>query len=151
MSYRIGYVQSCSGQGRVRVPSVPELKWAEHRGILDIDGNVNAWGLFWRLASRSVVFKVDSPHTNAYIERMQPWVHYLPIHANLSNLRAMASLVTKPAYDEILLNITKNAVLLTQQFTLSKEITRVSHELVIILTYFRSKVKVSTNTTHTPT
>ena len=118
---------------------MPEVRWAEHRGILDIDGNVNAWGLFWRLASGSVVFKVDSPHTNAYIERMQPWVHYLPIYANLSNLQEMTALVTKPACDALLQNITKNEVLLTQEFTLSKEITRVALELVIFLTSARSR------------
>ena len=120
---------------------VPELAWAKHRGVLDIDGNVNAWGLIWRLASGSVVFKVESEYSNAYIERMRPWVHYIPIHANLSNLRAMTALVTKPAYDEILLNITKNAALLAQQFTVSQEVTRVAHDLVRFLTAAKERYK----------
>ena len=72
---------------------------------------------------------------------MRPWVHYIPVHANLSNLRAMTALVTKPAYDEILLNITKNAALLAQQFTVSQEVTRVAHDLVRYLAGAKERYK----------
>jgi hypothetical protein len=34
--------------------------WAAHRAVLEVDGNANAWGAIWRLASGSVVFKVAS-------------------------------------------------------------------------------------------
>jgi hypothetical protein len=43
--------------------------WAAHRGVLEVDGNANAWGVIWRLASGSVVFKVRSTWVNAYNRR----------------------------------------------------------------------------------
>ena len=43
--------------------------WAAHRGVLEVDGNANAWGAIWRLVSGSVVFKVHSPWVNAYNRR----------------------------------------------------------------------------------
>lgn len=54
-----------------------ELVWSNHKGILDIDGHVSAWGLFWRLGSGSVVFRVESPYLNAYILKMKPFIHYI--------------------------------------------------------------------------
>ena len=73
----------------LRGDHLPELEWSNYRGILDIDGNVNAWGLFWRLASGSVVFKVESKYLNAYITKMVPWVHYIPIKEDLSDFEVV--------------------------------------------------------------
>eukprot|EP01041_Mallomonas_annulata_P014012 gene14012-29835_t len=49
---------------------LPEFGWAQFRGVMDIPGNTNAWGLFWRLASGSVVFRVEGDFTNAYIKAL---------------------------------------------------------------------------------
>ena len=60
-------------------PRAAEAAWADSSGILDVDGNVNAWGLYWRLASGSTIFKVESEHISAYTEHAVPFVHYVPI------------------------------------------------------------------------
>ena len=42
----------------------------------------------WQLASDAVVFKVDSAYGLQmwYHERLKPWVHYIPVKADLSDL-----------------------------------------------------------------
>jgi hypothetical protein len=55
--------------------------------MLDIDGEVNAWsGLWWKLFSNSVVFKVDSHYEQWYYNELKEWVHYIPVKGDLSDL-----------------------------------------------------------------
>ena len=110
----------------------PEETWQDYKAILDIDGQVNAWGLFWRLASGSVVYKVDGLYTNAYINQMQPWVHYIPITSNFSNLEQYTQLLISKKHEIFLQNITNNARKLVLQFTYEKEINRVTKELIYL-------------------
>jgi len=52
-----------------------------YRYLLDIDGMVNAWsGLFWKLYSHSVVFKVQSYYEQWYYDMLIPLVHYIPLN-----------------------------------------------------------------------
>jgi glutathionyl-hydroquinone reductase len=136
-----------------------ESDWVKYRGIVDVDGNVNAWGLHWRLASGIVVFKVESEFTNLYMQHMVPWQHYIPILRDLSDLEIATKLVTlKPSashgrrrkkgffrgngvvnYERILQepmlleSITKNAFDFTQRFTYKKVVERVVNQLNDIL------------------
>jgi len=51
-----------------------------HKYILDIDGMVSAWsGLYWKLSSNSLVWKVRSHWEQWYYAKMIPWVHYVPL------------------------------------------------------------------------
>ncbi len=59
-----------------------------YKYLLDIDGEVNAWsGLFWKLYSNSVVFKVKSHFEQWYYNRLKPWEHYIPVSGDLSDLQ----------------------------------------------------------------
>ena len=50
-------------------------------------GEVNAWsGLWWKLYSHSVVFKVHSHYEQWYYHLLVPWIHYIPILSDLSDL-----------------------------------------------------------------
>jgi hypothetical protein len=111
-------------------PPHNELDWIKARGILDLDGNANAWGTRWRLESGSVLFKVDSPITNAYLERLVPYVHYIPIHANLSNLVSQAMIVRGDLVVPSLEIMVENAKSLMAEFTYEKEVRRVRNELL---------------------
>jgi Glycosyl transferase family 90 len=115
-----------------------ESEWMKHKGVLDIDGFVNAWGLLWRLASGSVVYKIDSEYTNAYILKMKPYVHYIPIASNFSDLGSQ----TKSILDDFvahcvlgkcsrinLEDIANNAYLLSRSFSYKREVKRVAHEI----------------------
>lgn len=110
-------------------PKVDEINWIKYRGILDIDGNTNAWGLFWRLASGSVVFKVQSDFTNAYTQKLKPWIHYVPISKDLDDLEDNTRLVTDDEYIPLLEKISANAKKITKLFTYEREIQRVVKEL----------------------
>lgn len=106
-----------------------ELEWNAHRGILELDGNVNAWGHKWRLGSGSAVFKVDSDWTNAYLEREVAGVHYLPVHANLSNLAEVTRVVMDSAQLPHLESLARNALALAREFSYDAEVARVAREL----------------------
>ena len=59
-----------------------------YKFLLDIDGEVNAWsGYFWKLLSNSVVFKVNSHYEQWYYHRLKPWTQYIPVAADLSDLK----------------------------------------------------------------
>ena len=62
------------------------LEMAQCRWILDIDGNVNSWGLLWKLLSGSCVLRVSSDRSQWFHHRLQPWRHLVPIRADLADL-----------------------------------------------------------------
>ncbi len=64
-------------------------QWWHRRFAIDIDGYTNAWsGLFTRLLMGCCVLKVASPtgHRQWYYHRLEPWHHYIPVSADLSDL-----------------------------------------------------------------
>ena len=58
-----------------------------HAWLIDIDGNVNSWGLLWKLLSGCCVLRVRSHRQQWFHKRMIPWVHMVPIAPDLSDLR----------------------------------------------------------------
>ena len=58
-----------------------------HRWLIDIDGNVNSWGLLWKLLSGCCVLRVTSNRQQWFHKRMVPWTHIVPISPDLSDLR----------------------------------------------------------------
>jgi hypothetical protein len=70
-------------------PSVQRSAFLAHKAILVIDGNSNAWSaMFCALLSGACVVKVESPagFRQWYYHRMRPWVHFVPVSADLSDL-----------------------------------------------------------------
>ena len=59
---------------------------ALHAWQIDIDGNVNSWGLLWKLLSGSCILRVESTRRQWYHQHLRPWVHMVPVHADLSDL-----------------------------------------------------------------
>jgi len=59
---------------------------ALHRWLIEIDGNVNSWGLLWKLLSGSCVLRVASPRRQWYHHQLLPWVHVVPVSADLQDL-----------------------------------------------------------------
>jgi hypothetical protein len=55
--------------------------------LVSIDGWAGEWdGLYWKLFSGSVVLLVESAWAQWYTDRLEPFVHYVPVSADLSNL-----------------------------------------------------------------
>jgi hypothetical protein len=69
--------------------TIPQESWLGRRFAIDIDGNANAFSnLFIRLVYGCCVLKVASPagFRQWYYDRLEPWRHYVPIAADLSDL-----------------------------------------------------------------
>jgi hypothetical protein len=89
-------VQITDGQSRDEIASSglmarrsPVTEIGRYRYQIDIDGNSNSWpGLFQKLLSGSTVLKVSSPYgyRQWYYDRLKPWVHFVPIASDLSDL-----------------------------------------------------------------
>ena len=58
-----------------------------HAWLIDIDGNVNSWGLLWKLLSGCCVLRVMSDRQQWFHRRMVPWKHIVPIAPDLSDLQ----------------------------------------------------------------
>jgi hypothetical protein len=58
----------------------------KYKYILHIDGFVAAWRMSFEMFSMSVILKVDSPWVEHFYKYLKPWVHYIPIKSDLSNL-----------------------------------------------------------------
>lgn len=69
---------------------IPTHDWGAMKYAIDIDGFTNAWcNLLQRLKLGCCVLKVASPfgYQQWYYDRLIPWEHFVPISADLSDLR----------------------------------------------------------------
>ena len=64
------------------------LQMAQYRWIVDLDGNVNSWGLLWKLLSGSCVLRVNSCRGQWFHHRLQAGRHYVAICADLTDLES---------------------------------------------------------------
>jgi hypothetical protein len=77
-------------QAGIAGQAIDRSEWWHRRFAIDTDGYTNAWsGLFLRLLMGCCVLKVASPtgHRQWYYHRLQPWQHYIPVAADLSDLQ----------------------------------------------------------------
>ena len=62
--------------------------FAKYQMFLDLPGNASAWGSSLRYLQGMLVFRVAHQYELLYYEALQPWVHYIPVEADLSDLKA---------------------------------------------------------------
>ena len=67
-------------------PHVPFFEFFNYKYQLCIDGTVAAYRLPYLLAGGSVVFKTESKYFEHFYPDLEPWVHYIPVNEDLSNL-----------------------------------------------------------------
>ena len=66
---------------------IPKDKLLKHKLILCIEGNDRASGLYWALTSNSAVIMPSCSTRSWYMEELlRPWVHFIPIKNDLSDL-----------------------------------------------------------------
>ena len=96
--------------------SVSRKHMLNYKYQVDIDGEVNAWsGLWWKLYSNSVVFKVASHFQQWYYKLLQPWVHYIPLNANLTDFDEKLEWAVKN--DDTCKQIAQNGKVFIEQLT----------------------------------
>lgn len=60
----------------------------DYKYILDLDGNSSTWdGTAWKLNSGSVIMKIESGWHQWFYDQYLPWVHYVPIKNDFSDLQ----------------------------------------------------------------
>ena len=111
----------------------PELDYDDQiaaRGIFDVDGNTNAWSAcWWKLRSNSVALKVHSPLRQWYYHRLSPWVHFIPIREDLSDVDQKVAFVLNASNDKFLKNISRAATQLTRDLSYEIEVAKVRAQL----------------------
>ncbi len=66
---------------------IPELQ-IKHNYLLSLDSyGPSVTGFLWKLASNSLAVKQDSNYIQWYYNALKPWVHYVPVNADLSNIK----------------------------------------------------------------
>lgn len=61
---------------------------AEHKFIFDIDGYTSTYAAtVWKMASGSVMVKQESHWEQWHYHNWKPWIHYVPVKNDFSNLR----------------------------------------------------------------
>lgn len=59
-----------------------------YKYILDIDGNASTWdATAWKLNSNSVIFKSDSNWAQWFYDQYKPYVHYIPVKDDFSDIQ----------------------------------------------------------------
>ncbi len=74
------FLQALSGH-RVQIH-----KQYRYKFLLAIPGNDCASNIFWVLRSNSILMMVDSEWETALHAGLQPWVHYVPVKANIEDI-----------------------------------------------------------------
>jgi hypothetical protein len=61
---------------------------SNHKYVLNIDGHVKAFRLSNEMRMHSVILLVDSPYTLWFQDKLKPYVHFVPVSDDLSDLES---------------------------------------------------------------
>jgi len=62
------------------------LHFGNHKYLIEIDGNVNSWGLLWKLLTGSCILRVKSTRRQWYHHKLKPYLNIVPIKEDLSDI-----------------------------------------------------------------
>jgi len=81
----------------------------QYKAILDIDGN--SWSSHFSdlLCMNSIVIKVQPQWVDYFHPELKPWVHYIPVHKDLSDLAKVVNLVLSNNTQQQMKTIVQNA------------------------------------------
>jgi hypothetical protein len=95
-------------------PSTAKSKMAQddfqrYKAILDIDGNAWSARLGKLLCYNSVVIKVESSYVGYWEKELKPWIHYIPVEADFSDLEKTVRYVMDPENAKQIQQVIKNS------------------------------------------
>ncbi len=77
-------------------PPVPLSEFYNYKFLVEVDGEYCPWrSLFIKLGSGSVVLRVQSSREQWYYRDLIPWVHYIPLRQDLSDLEERITWIRK--------------------------------------------------------
>lgn len=99
--------------------AIPAEEMMLSRGVFSVDGIGNEWTLLWKLLANSVCLLVESRRTwQWYYPYLEPWIHYVPVSPDMSDLAERVAYVLDPANDDALEMIAKASTDLAMQVTI---------------------------------
>jgi hypothetical protein len=107
---------------------MPQHIMGANKFLLEIDGNANSWGFFAKLLMGCCILKVESPFEQWFYQRLQPWVHYVPVAPDLSDLPERVSWCLK--HDKACRKIADAARQLAESMTFEAEMTAAANTFV---------------------
>lgn len=103
------------GRKSLTRPMLSMQELLRHKYLLSLEGNDVASGLKWMLLSNSVVFMPTPSYESWALESfLIPYIHYVPVAADLSNL--LEQLVWAKENDEVCQNISQAATRFMRKF-----------------------------------
>ena len=105
---------------------IESKEMVEYKYILDMDGNACTWdATAWKLNSGSVLFKVESGWRQWFYSEFHPWIHYVPIADDFSDLQEKYHWCeTHPAECETMISNAKDLFQSVYRFSTVVEYTR---------------------------
>jgi hypothetical protein len=102
------------------VPSISQIDFQKYTAILDADGN--SWSSLFveLLCYNSVVLKVEPQFVEYFYKDLEPWVHYIPIKYDLSDLVEAVEFAVAVKNQKQVQEITRNANTWCQQHLLTE-------------------------------
>jgi Glycosyl transferase family 90 len=85
---------------------IPMVEFQNYRAIIDVDGHSWSSRFGKLLCYSSVILKVEPEDVDYFHPELQPWVHYIPVQSNLSNLYEMVEIAVSddPSIAKIIQN-----------------------------------------------
>ena len=104
--------------GMLQNPISDDLMAANYKIVLDVDGNANSWsGSYWKLASGSLTLKVMCEYRQWWYNLIEPWVHYVPVKCDMSDLAEMIKWSLNSANAAMVKTIIMNSTRLMETIT----------------------------------
>ena len=105
-------------------PIFPMGDFQRYRAILDIDGNSwsSRFGLL--MCYNSVILKVEPKYVDYFFDSLQPWVHYVPVQYDLSDLITQAAWVLDPRHAAAVQKIIAHANQWCQEYLIEDVVAR---------------------------
>ena len=124
------------GANLMRAP-MPYTDFTKYKYQIDIDGNSNSFsGPFLKLLTGSPVLKVASlyGYRQWYYERLQPWVNYVPVADDMSDLAEKIEWLR--AHDDVARRIGENGHALAISLGYASEIRAAGRTIASAIRYF---------------
>lgn len=97
-----------------------------HKVLVDIDGNANSWGAFWKLHSNSVTLKVICGFRQWYYFKLMAWKHYIPVKCDMSDLIENLKWALAVENEAKMQLIAEESTALMRKITYTKEVDSLS-------------------------
>ena len=112
----------------LNAPYISVHDMVNYKFLIDIDGNANSWNFIQRLRMGCCILKVDSPWIQWFDKRLAPWVHYVPVKADLSDLHERAEWCL--AHDRKAAQIAENGRRLGLSFRFEAEMQQAAIDII---------------------